>query len=68
MKLYRIEFNNYTDTLLRNCVVKINEGEKEYKLLPKAVIIKEEDISKAMEYGNGIKSMLYLGDFVEFNS
>ena len=69
MKLYEVTFNKYTNLVLRDCVTNdfSNDGEKEYKKLPEKVIIKEEDISEAMKYGNGICSMKYVGDLVDFN-
>jgi hypothetical protein len=64
-RIYEIEFMEYTNTM--KDTVMVHSDKIIYKSLPPnhegKILIAEEDIPKWQNYGNGIKSMRYVGEF-----
>lgn len=66
-KVYKVEFMQYTNCLM-NTVSDGNDdiGERKYlKVGTDPVIIRESDLLKYMKYGNGFRSVEFIGNLLQ---
>lgn len=64
-KVYSISFISYTNCLKNT--VSHNTRDMTYLHIPDPCLIFEDDIEKYMEYGGGIKDMIFVGYILENN-
>lgn len=65
-KVYKVKFMQYTNYFM-DTISDGNEdiGKRKYLLIgTDSVIIKESDLSKYMKYGNGFRSVEFIGNLI----
>lgn len=67
-KIYSIKFRSYSNGL-RDTICKENNGKTEYISVGEdPFLIKESDINKYAEYGDGIESLTFVGNMIPENN
>ena len=66
VKLYNVEFIEYTNSLSRTVATEGDIGEREFLHAPKGTfIVKDTDLTKLQKFGKGIKKAEFVGYLYE---